>query len=85
MSLVEISIFTPTYNRAKCLERCYRSLLKQTNRNFVWLIIDDGSTDDTKEFINKIAKNIYQSIQHVHYRWLQSGNISNRFDGAAGQ
>ena len=46
-----ITIFTPTYNRAKCLERCYRSLLKQTNRNFVWLIIDDGSTDSTEDLV----------------------------------
>jgi len=43
----QITIFTPTYNRAYCLGQCYESLVKQTNKDFVWLIIDDGSTDTT--------------------------------------
>ena len=56
-----ITVFTPTYNRAHTLPSLYRSLLEQTNRDFEWLIIDDGSTDATKELIagfiaqNKIA------------------------------
>ncbi|EWH14033.1 GntR family transcriptional regulator [Cellulophaga geojensis KL-A] len=44
-----ITVFTPTYNRAYCLDQVYQSLLKQTNKDFLWLIIDDGSTDNTKE------------------------------------
>lgn len=46
-----ITIFTPTYNRAQFLPKLYFSLLKQTFSNFEWLIVDDGSTDDTKEII----------------------------------
>ena len=46
-----ITVFTPTYNRAYSLIRLYESLLKQTNKNFEWLIIDDGSADNTKEVI----------------------------------
>ena len=42
-----ITIITPTYNRATNLRSLYRSLLSQTNNNFIWLIVDDGSTDDT--------------------------------------
>ena len=41
------TVFTPTYNRAHTLPRVYESLCKQTCKDFEWLIIDDGSTDDT--------------------------------------
>lgn len=44
-----ITIFTPTYNRAYCLNDCYESLKVQTCKDFIWLIIDDGSTDDTRQ------------------------------------
>lgn len=49
-----ITVFTPTYNRAKLLPRLYRSLKEQTNKDFEWVIVDDGSTDDTKEVIENI-------------------------------
>lgn len=48
-----LTIFTPTYNRGYTLPQLYNSLLKQTNQNFEWIIVDDGSTDNTKEIINK--------------------------------
>lgn len=43
-----LTVFTPTYNRAYTLHLCYESLKRQTSRDFVWLIIDDGSTDETE-------------------------------------
>lgn len=43
-----ITIFTPTYDRGHLLPRLYDSLCQQTNHDFEWLIIDDGSTDDTE-------------------------------------
>lgn len=46
-----LTIFTPTYNRAYCLSKCYESLLRQTCKEFIWLIIDDGSTDTTCELV----------------------------------
>lgn len=46
-----ITVFTPTFNRKDCLHLCYGSLCKQTNKNFIWLIIDDGSTDDTYDLV----------------------------------
>ncbi len=46
-----LTVFTPTFNRAYCLNKCYESLINQSNQDFVWLIIDDGSTDDTKSLI----------------------------------
>ncbi len=43
-----ITVFTPTYNRAHLLPRVYESLCRQTFRDFEWVIVDDGSVDDTK-------------------------------------
>lgn len=48
-----VTIFTPTYNRAYILENCYKSLLRQTDKRFVWLIVDDGSTDNTEELVKR--------------------------------
>ncbi len=47
------TVFTPSYNRAHCLHRVYESLQAQTFRNFEWLIVDDGSTDNTQELIEQ--------------------------------
>lgn len=48
-----LTIFTPTYNRAYILGRLYNSLVKQTCQQFVWLVVDDGSDDDTTELFQK--------------------------------
>ncbi len=48
-----LSIFTPTYNRAYILEELYNSLLKQTDKCFEWVIVDDGSRDNTEELVGK--------------------------------
>lgn len=47
------TVFTPTYNRAHSLHRVYESLKVQTYRDFEWLIIDDGSTDNTQKLIEQ--------------------------------
>lgn len=49
-----VTVFTPTYNRAHLLPRLYESLCKQTFKDFEWLIVDDGSVDDTKDVIDKL-------------------------------
>lgn len=46
-----ITIFTPTYNRAYILNNLYESLRRQSSKNFQWVVVDDGSTDDTEELI----------------------------------
>ena len=48
-----LTIFTPTYNRAHTLSRTYKSLLEQECKNFIWLIVDDGSTDNTADLIHE--------------------------------
>ena len=46
-----MTIFTPTYNRAYIIGSLYESLLRQTSRDFCWMIVDDGSTDNTREVV----------------------------------
>ncbi|WP_309559784.1 glycosyltransferase family 2 protein [Bacteroides thetaiotaomicron] len=47
-----ITVFTPTYNRGYIIQQLYDSLILQSYKNFEWLVIDDGSTDDTEELLN---------------------------------
>lgn len=46
-----LTVFTPSYNRADLLPRGYKALLRQTSHNFCWIIIDDGSKDNTRELV----------------------------------
>ena len=48
-----VSIITPTYNRANLLPNLYESLCKQTDFSFEWIVVDDGSTDNTKEVVSE--------------------------------
>lgn len=68
-----LTVFTPTYNRAYTLHLCYESLIRQTCKDFIWLIVDDGSTDDTKELVDKWKETgevpityYYQENQGMH-------------------
>ena len=68
-----LTIFTPAFNRANLLPRLYESLCNQTCQDFDWLVVDDGSSDDTKALVagwiteNKIPITyIYQENQGMH-------------------
>ncbi len=64
---IQITVFTPAYNRAYTLPRTYESLKKQGNKNFIWLIVDDGSTDNTKELVEKwISEEKEFTIQYIY-------------------
>ena len=60
-----LTILTPTYNRAYTLSKLYESLLAQTNKNFIWMVIDDGSTDNTKELIQKYIREDKVNIRYI--------------------
>lgn len=51
-----ITVFTPAYNRASLLPRLYHSLCKQSIKDFEWLIVDDGSVDDTEVVVSSFIK-----------------------------
>ena len=48
-----LTLFTPTYNRARTLPNLYRSILRQAYYDFEWIIVDDGSTDDTETLVKQ--------------------------------
>lgn len=51
--MASLTIFTPAYNRAHTLPRTYESLRHQDCKDFVWLIVDDGSKDNTRDLVSK--------------------------------
>lgn len=65
-----ITILTPTYNRGYTLERLYNSLMRQTKKEFEWLIVDDGSEDDTKQLVQGY---IDQRVIPIRYIYQNNG------------
>ena len=75
-----LTVFTPTYNRKHTLSRTYESLCRQTSPDFEWLVIDDGSTDGTREWIESLGEKIIKTGQR--YDWmgrLLEGEDDNHF------
>lgn len=68
--MATLTVFTPAYNRAYTLHKCYESLKRQTSTDFIWLIIDDGSTDNTKELVQQWIVENEISIRY-HYQQNQ--------------
>lgn len=66
-----ISILTPTYNRAYILHKLYESLLRQSDLDFEWIIIDDGSTDNTEELVKKWK--IENKLFSIYYYRKENG------------
>ena len=66
-----ITVFTPTYNRAHLLPRLYESLCRQTFTDFEWVIVDDGSVDDTKGLVNKF---LVDSVEFLGIRYFYQEN-----------
>ena len=69
---VEITVFTCTYNRLATISRTYESLLSQTHKNFEWVIVDNGSTDDTISYLKSIEHNAPFPIR-IHRRETNTG------------
>ena len=69
-----LTVFTPAYNRAHTIGRTYESLCRQTCKDFIWLIVDDGSSDNTRELVESWQQKnngfeiqyIYQENQGMH-------------------
>ena len=82
-----ITIFTPTYNRKDLIERLYQSLLQQTQKNFEWLVVDDGSTDDTEKIFEQLLSE--QKPFFIRYIKQENGGkhraINNGIKKASGE
>ena len=74
-----LTIFTPTYNRAYILNKLYESLCVQTCQDFEWLIVDDGSTDNTKELVDTWMGEGRIAIRYVYQ---QNGGKQRAFNKA---
>lgn len=68
-----LTIFTPAYNRAHTLPRTYESLLLQDCKDFVWLIVDDGSSDNTAELVRDWQKN--DNGFDIRYIYKENGGM----------
>lgn len=67
---MKLTVFTPTYNRYELLKRTYESLKSQTCLDFTWLIVDDGSTDDTKSLVETWVN---EGVIPIRYYYTENG------------
>ena len=74
-----LTVFTPTYNRAHTLTRLYESLCRQTCNDFEWMVIDDGSTDNTRELVQGFIEegNIF-----INYIYKENGGLYTGYNTA---
>ena len=75
-----LTVFTPTYNRAHTLPRTYTSLTCQDCKDFVWLIVDDGSTDNTRTLVKS-----WQMQEHsfeIRYLYKENGGMHTAHNAA---
>ena len=68
-----ITVFTPAYNRAHTLPRTYESLCQQKNKDFIWLIVDDGSSDNTSQLVKQWMKEQYEF--KIEYIYKENGGM----------
>lgn len=71
--MIQLTVFTPTYNRHHTLPRLYQSLCEQTCKDFIWLVVDDGSTDGTREYIEDLI--IKDCGFEIRYEYKKNGGM----------
>lgn len=75
-----ITVFTPTYNRKHTLPRTYESLCRQTAEDFEWLIVDDGSTDGTRGWVESLGEKVVGKGQRFDWMGRElDGEDENHF------
>ena len=78
--MVALTVFTPTYNRRELLARCYESMKRQTNKDFIWMVIDDGSSDGTGEEVAAWQK--AENGFAVEYYYKENGGLHTAYNEA---
>ena len=63
-----VVVITASYNNGKLLRGLYNSLLNQTNKNFKWIIVDDGSEDKTEYIVESFQKTKLLDIRYIKNR-----------------
>lgn len=74
-----LTVFTPTFNRAHTLTRLYDSLVNQTCLDFIWLVIDDGSIDNTRQLVNGFVR---ENKIPIHYIYKENGGLYTGYNTA---
>lgn len=74
-----ITVFTPAYNRGNLIHNLYESLLRQTCKDFKWLVIDDGSTDGTRDVIRPW---IEEAKIEIRYVYKENGGLHTGYNKA---
>ncbi len=75
-----LTVFTPAYNRANLLPRCYKALKKQSCKDFIWLIVDDGSTDDTRAVAESFQRE--ETEFEIRYIYKENGGLHTGYNTA---
>lgn len=75
--MYRFTVFTASYNRAHTLPRVYNSLKRQTFRDFEWLIVDDGSTDNTRELVGSWQQ---ERVLPIRYFWQKNAHKKTAFN-----
>lgn len=73
------TVFTPTFNRAHTLSRVWNSLQRQTFKDFEWIVVDDGSCDNTRELVSTFKR---RSEFPVKYLWQRHGHKKTAYNFA---
>lgn len=74
----KLTIFTPIYNRAYCLNNCYQSMRRQKNKRFVWIIVDDGSTDNLESLVSEWI--VEESEFQIEYYRKENGGMYTAYN-----
>lgn len=91
--MVTLTVFTPTYNRVHTIWRTYESLCRQTCKEFEWLVIDDGSTDNTRSLVaswlvhhqddpGKVFEGQCEAGFKIKYIWKANGGLHTGYNTA---
>ena len=78
--MAALTVFTPAYNRAHTLPRTYESLCRQDCKDFVWLVVDDGSSDNTADLVRnwKEQENGFE----IRYLYKENGGMHTAHNAA---
>lgn len=91
--MATLTVFTPAYNRAHTIWRTYESLCRQSDKDFEWLVVDDGSTDNTRELVRSWLQDIRDVDENtfvgnspenfkVTYIWKENGGLHTGYNTA---
>lgn len=78
--MIPLTVFTPAYNRADLLGRCFESMKRQTDHNFIWMVIDDGSTDGTAALVKGWMDQPLPFALEYHYK--ENGGLHTAYNEA---